>query len=75
MNWCIDLCVSLIDNTKPGDEPNEVYITKLALSLGRSMLIKPNENHHDLTSFVAIIRPKVENSISIQDRHPTSEYL
>ena len=43
----------LIDTTSV-EEPTEVYITKLALSVGR-----------------AIVRPKVESELSIQDRHPT----
>ncbi|CAL1714693.1 unnamed protein product [Somion occarium] len=48
----------LIDSTAEGDEPNDVYIAKLALSLGRS-----------------IVRPKVENEFSIQDRHPTLLFI
>ncbi|KAL5513060.1 RGA8 [Sanghuangporus vaninii] len=48
---------SLIDSTTT-EEDNEVYMTKLALSMGRN-----------------ILRPKVENEISIQDRHPTSLFI
>ncbi|KZP01697.1 hypothetical protein CALVIDRAFT_594393 [Calocera viscosa TUFC12733] len=48
---------SLVDNTKV-DEADEVYKTKLALSLGRS-----------------ILRPKYENELSIQDRHPTLFFM
>jgi hypothetical protein len=36
------------------EEADEVYITKLALSLGR-----------------AILHPKAETELSVQDRHPT----
>ena len=46
---------SLIDHTK-AEERNEVYISKLALAVGRG-----------------ILRPKLENERSIQDRHPTSK--
>ncbi|KAJ7587883.1 hypothetical protein C8J56DRAFT_940472 [Mycena floridula] len=45
----------LVDSTKV-EEDDEVYMTKVALSLGR-----------------AIVRPKTETEISIQDRHPTRE--
>ncbi|KAI0704301.1 hypothetical protein BC835DRAFT_1262104 [Cytidiella melzeri] len=44
----------LVATTSEPKEPNDVFITKLGLSLGR-----------------AILRPKVENKFSIQDRHPT----
>ncbi|KAK2463698.1 hypothetical protein APHAL10511_004449 [Amanita phalloides] len=44
----------LVDSTAVPDETDQVYITKLALSLGR-----------------AIVRPKQESELSIQDRHPT----
>ncbi|EJD07412.1 uncharacterized protein FOMMEDRAFT_100626 [Fomitiporia mediterranea MF3/22] len=47
----------LIDSTTV-DEDNGVYMTKLALSMGRN-----------------ILRPKVENEISIQDRHPTLFFI
>lgn len=47
----------LIDSTT-STEPNEVYLTKLALTVGR-----------------AIIRPKVETQISVQDRHPTLLFI
>ncbi|KAJ7583161.1 hypothetical protein C8J56DRAFT_791259 [Mycena floridula] len=43
----------LVDSTTV-EEDDEVYMTKVALSLGR-----------------AIVRPKTETEISIQDRHPT----
>ncbi|KAG6879245.1 hypothetical protein C0992_004238 [Termitomyces sp. T32_za158] len=59
--YVLDLMVkhlkTLIDNTTV-EEDNEVYITKLALSVGR-----------------AVVRPKIETEISIQDRHPTRELL
>ena len=45
----------LVDTTTT-EEENDVFITKIALSMGRS-----------------ILRPKVENELSIQDRHPTSK--
>jgi len=48
---------SLVDNTKV-EEADDVYKTKLALSLGR-----------------AILRPKYENELSIQDRHPTLFFM
>ncbi|KZT59900.1 hypothetical protein CALCODRAFT_466345 [Calocera cornea HHB12733] len=48
---------SLIDNTKV-EEADDVYKTKLALSIGR-----------------AIVRPKYENELSIQDRHPTLFFI
>ncbi|KAG5649730.1 hypothetical protein H0H81_002332 [Sphagnurus paluster] len=48
---------TLIENTVV-EEPDEVYITKLALSIGR-----------------AIVRPKVESELSIQDRHPTLLFI
>jgi hypothetical protein len=44
----------VIANTKV-EEANEVYMAKLALSFGRT-----------------IVRPKVETSVSLQDRHPAS---
>lgn len=46
----------LVDTTTT-EEENDVFITKIALSMGRS-----------------ILRPKVENELSIQDRHPTSKH-
>ncbi|RDB20844.1 Rho-GTPase-activating protein 8 [Hypsizygus marmoreus] len=48
---------TLIDTTTV-EEPNEVYATKLALSIGR-----------------AVVRPKTETELSIQDRHPTLLFL
>ncbi|KAG7093658.1 hypothetical protein E1B28_007320 [Marasmius oreades] len=59
--YVLDAIVShlknLIDSTTV-EEPNEVYIAKLALALGRT-----------------ILRPKVENELSIQDRHPTLLFI
>ncbi|KAH9935934.1 uncharacterized protein BXZ73DRAFT_89427 [Epithele typhae] len=53
----VHLC--LIKSTKESEtENNEVYIAKLALSLGRS-----------------ILRPKTENHLSLQDRHPTLLFI
>ncbi|KAF7294424.1 hypothetical protein MKEN_01434900 [Mycena kentingensis (nom. inval.)] len=58
---CLDAVVShlreLIDNTQV-EETEEVYISKVALSVGR-----------------AIVRPKVETQMSIQDRHPTLMFI
>ncbi|KAF7770556.1 hypothetical protein Agabi119p4_6530 [Agaricus bisporus var. burnettii] len=48
---------ALIDNTKV-EESDEVFITKLALSVGR-----------------AVLRPRFETEISIQDRHPTLLFI
>ncbi|KAH0582749.1 Rho-GTPase-activating protein 8 [Termitomyces sp. J132] len=48
---------TLIENTTV-EEADEIYITKLALSVGR-----------------AVVRPKVETEISIQDRHPTLMFI
>ena len=55
-------------------EPNEVFVTKLALSMGRSkfgstMPLSTGSNY--VAS--AILRPKQENELSIQDRHTTRE--
>ncbi|KAN0102514.1 hypothetical protein V8E52_011358 [Russula decolorans] len=47
----------LIDNTEV-EESDEVYVTKLALSIGR-----------------AILRPKFETSVSVQDRHPAMFFI
>ncbi|KAG6909042.1 hypothetical protein DXG01_002316 [Tephrocybe rancida] len=59
--YVLDLVVkhlrALIESTSV-EEADEVYITKLALSIGR-----------------AIIRPKVETEISVQDRHPTLLFI
>lgn len=70
-------CIRLIANTTAAenDESNEVYITKLALTMGRSgySMLTP----HGISSNIilpAILRPRQENEISIQDRHPTCEY-
>ncbi|CAE7217298.1 unnamed protein product, partial [Rhizoctonia solani] len=43
----------LVEETLGADEPRDVYIAKLGLSIGRIFM-----------------RPKVENELSIQDRHP-----
>ncbi|CAE6481960.1 unnamed protein product [Rhizoctonia solani] len=43
----------LVEETLGADEPREVFVAKLGLSLGRIFM-----------------RPKVENELSIQDRHP-----
>ncbi|CAE6519375.1 unnamed protein product [Rhizoctonia solani] len=43
----------LAEETLGADEPRDVYVAKLGLSIGR-----------------IFIRPKVENELSIQDRHP-----
>ncbi|KAF8909412.1 hypothetical protein CPB84DRAFT_1743969 [Gymnopilus junonius] len=48
---------NLVETTKV-EESDEVYFTKISLSMGR-----------------AILRPKVETEISIQDRHPTLLFL
>ncbi|KAF8347678.1 hypothetical protein F5887DRAFT_953662 [Amanita rubescens] len=48
----------LVDSTAIPEETDEVYITKLALSLGR-----------------AVIRPKQETELSIQDRHPALLFI
>ncbi|THH01772.1 hypothetical protein EW145_g6857, partial [Phellinidium pouzarii] len=48
---------NLIETTTV-EEEDEVYMTKLALSMGRN-----------------ILRPKVENELSIQDRHPTLLFI
>ncbi|KAI0821557.1 hypothetical protein BC629DRAFT_1278140 [Irpex lacteus] len=48
----------LVDATSGPEEPNDVFVTKLGLGLGR-----------------AILRPKVENKFSIQDRHPTLLFI
>ncbi|TDL23780.1 hypothetical protein BD410DRAFT_856763 [Rickenella mellea] len=48
---------TLIDTTTV-EESKDVYITKLALSIGR-----------------LVLRPKVENEMSIQDRHPTLLFI
>ncbi|KAI0305821.1 hypothetical protein B0F90DRAFT_1693763 [Multifurca ochricompacta] len=48
---------TLIDNTKV-EEIDEVYVTKLALSIGRT-----------------ILRPKVETSVSVQDRHAATFFV
>ncbi|KAF9266919.1 hypothetical protein L218DRAFT_1074764 [Marasmius fiardii PR-910] len=59
--YVLDAIVShlkkLIDSTTV-EEPDEVYITKIALALGRT-----------------ILRPQVENELSIQDRHPTLLFI
>ncbi|KAG6869236.1 hypothetical protein C0993_009100 [Termitomyces sp. T159_Od127] len=59
--YVLDLVVkhlkTLIESTTV-EEDNEIFITKLALSLGR-----------------AVVRPKVETEISIQDRHPTLLFI
>ena len=48
-------------------------MTKLALSIGRSTSIHSCDTFIMLTfACAAIIRPKVETELSIQDRHPTS---
>ncbi|QRV88863.1 Rho-GTPase-activating protein [Ceratobasidium sp. AG-Ba] len=43
----------LVEATAGAEEPTDVYVAKLGLSLGR-----------------VFMRPKVENELSIQDRHP-----
>ncbi|CAE6425835.1 unnamed protein product [Rhizoctonia solani] len=43
----------LVEETLGADEPRDVYVAKLGLSLGRIFM-----------------RPKVENELSIQERHP-----
>ncbi|CCO28439.1 Rho-GTPase-activating protein 8 [Rhizoctonia solani AG-1 IB] len=43
----------LVEETLGADEPRDVYVAKLGLSIGRIFM-----------------RPKVENELSIQDRHP-----
>ncbi|KAG6890096.1 hypothetical protein C0995_012045 [Termitomyces sp. Mi166 len=59
--YVLDLMVkhlkTLIESTTV-EEADEIYITKLALSVGR-----------------AVVRPKVETEISIQDRHPTLLFI
>ncbi|KAH7335300.1 hypothetical protein B0J17DRAFT_669538 [Rhizoctonia solani] len=43
----------LVEETLGADEPRDVFVAKLGLSIGR-----------------IFVRPKVENELSIQDRHP-----
>jgi hypothetical protein len=63
--------IRLIATTKTDE--TEVYITKLALSVGRSKSFHVHCRASTLNGliFVVIIRPKVESELSIQDRHPT----
>ena len=64
----------LIEGTEV-DESEEVYVTKLALSIGRSTSIHSCGTFIMLTfACAAIIRPKVETELSIQDRHPTCKW-
>ena len=66
------LC-SLVESTKV-DETDEVYFTKLALSLGRSGSSVTGVVVKLLIFSLAILRPKLESEISIQDRHPTCKF-
>ena len=61
---------SLIDSTTV-EEDNEVYLTKLALSVGRSTYHLTDLLSVVLIVSLAIIRPKSETVISVHDRHPT----
>jgi hypothetical protein len=67
---------SLIETTTV-EESNEVSITKLALSVGRSKYFIYIGVPSILNNFrfAAFIRPKVESELSIQDRHPTRKSL
>lgn len=68
------LC-SLLDSTS-GKESNEVFVTKLALSVGRSTSFdRWCKLPVDKSSVLAILRPKQETELSIQDRHPTCTRL
>ena len=61
----------LIEGTEV-DESEEVYVTKLALSIGRNTCLHHCGTFIMLTfACAAIIRPEVETELSIQDRHPT----
>jgi hypothetical protein len=62
------ICLRLIDNTEV-EETDEVYVTKLALSIGRSELLL-SLIYVRLRVALAILRPKFETSVSVQDRHP-----
>lgn len=61
---------SLIDNTKT-DEPDEVYITKLSLSLGRSELRRFAVYITALADLSDILRPQHDNDLTIGDRTPS----
>jgi len=65
----------LLDSTS-GKESNEVFITKLALSVGRSTSFDQwCKFSVDEISVLAILRPEQETELSIQDRHPTCTRL
>ena len=63
---------ALIDGTPDVKEEKEVYMTKLALSVGRGTSLDSRVAHVFLKLIsTAILRPKVESEMAIQDRHPT----
>ena len=69
----LNVAIRLIDKTDV-EETDEVYVTKLALSLGRSefpllfIFLR-------LRIVLAILRPKIETGVSVQDRHPTMFFV
>lgn len=64
----------LIDNTKV-EETDEVYVTKLALSIGRGEFFLISSICVRLRVAPAILRPKFETSVSVQDRHPAMFFV
>jgi hypothetical protein len=60
----------LIDDTDC-EESDEIFIAKLGLSVGRSKARLFSHMISALMIFVAVLRPKFETEISVQDRHPT----
>lgn len=66
-------CYRLIDDTK-AEEAEEIYITKVSLSLGRSKSHRSLCLDHILTTLfiLAIVRPEKETALSIEDRAPSA---
>jgi hypothetical protein len=69
----LTVSLRLIDNTEV-EETDEVYVTKLALSIGRSECLLALI-YVRLRVALAILRPKFETSVSVQDRHPAMFFV
>ena len=65
--------IRLIDKTEV-DETDEIYMTKLGLSMGRSEFLLSFIDVK-LRVVLAILRPKFETGVSVQDRHPAAFFV
>ncbi len=64
--------VRLTEKTEVETEPADVYRNKLALSLGRGGFLRVYVANHDINFLhQAILRPRIETHLSVQDKHPT----